>query len=82
MDRKGIDVASLLCTVCSEHVESVDHLFFRCGMARDLWALLARWCDLDILEVSNIVEWLSWLNASQVTKKARLILEEVATTMM
>ena len=36
MDRKGIEVASLLCPVCNEHVESVDHLFFLCEMARDL----------------------------------------------
>nr|GEY72631.1 hypothetical protein [Tanacetum cinerariifolium] len=42
MDRKGIDVAFLLCPVCCERVENVNHLFFSCGMSRDLWARLAR----------------------------------------
>ncbi|GKC95059.1 RNA-directed DNA polymerase, eukaryota, reverse transcriptase zinc-binding domain protein [Tanacetum coccineum] len=82
MDRKGIDVDSLLCPVCREHVESVNHLFFSCGMARDLWVLLARWCDLDILELYNIAEWLLWIDDCQVSKKARLILEGVVAMMM
>ncbi|GJV40292.1 RNA-directed DNA polymerase, eukaryota [Tanacetum coccineum] len=56
MDRKGIDVASLLCPVCSEHVESVDHLFFTCEIARDIWVRLARWCHLVIPDVPNITE--------------------------
>ncbi|GKB88583.1 RNA-directed DNA polymerase, eukaryota, reverse transcriptase zinc-binding domain protein [Tanacetum coccineum] len=36
IDKKGIDVASLLCPICNAHVENVDHLFFSCGMAHDL----------------------------------------------
>nr|GFA00947.1 RNA-directed DNA polymerase, eukaryota [Tanacetum cinerariifolium] len=82
MDRKGIDVDSLLCPVCREHVESVNHIFFSCWMARDLWVLLARWCDLDIPELHNIVEWLSWVDDCQVSKKARLILEGIVATMI
>ncbi|GJR88342.1 RNA-directed DNA polymerase, eukaryota, reverse transcriptase zinc-binding domain protein [Tanacetum coccineum] len=38
----GIDVDSLLCPICNEDVETVNHLFFSCDMAKDLWALLAR----------------------------------------
>nr|GEW29263.1 hypothetical protein [Tanacetum cinerariifolium] len=82
LDRKGIDVASLLCPVCSEHIESVDHLFFSCGMTRDIWVLLARWCHLDFLKFSNIVEWFLWLNDCQVSKTARLILEGVVAAML
>ncbi|GJU48092.1 RNA-directed DNA polymerase, eukaryota, reverse transcriptase zinc-binding domain protein [Tanacetum coccineum] len=82
MDRKSIEVASLLCPVCNKHVESVDHLFFLCGMTRDIWGLLARWCDLDILKVYNIAEWFRWLDVAHVSKNARLILEGVATMMM
>ncbi|GKD73221.1 RNA-directed DNA polymerase, eukaryota, reverse transcriptase zinc-binding domain protein [Tanacetum coccineum] len=28
MERKGIDIDSLLCPMCGDHVENVDHLFF------------------------------------------------------
>ncbi|GJY14799.1 RNA-directed DNA polymerase, eukaryota, reverse transcriptase zinc-binding domain protein [Tanacetum coccineum] len=82
MDRKGIDVDSLICPICNEHVENVDHLFFSCEMAHDLWGLLARWCTLDIPEVSNITEWFSWLDDAHVSKSARIILEGIASTIM
>nr|GFB85271.1 reverse transcriptase zinc-binding domain-containing protein [Tanacetum cinerariifolium] len=71
-DRKGIDVDSLLCLICKAHVENVDHLFFSCEMAHDLWGLLARWCNLDTPEVSNITEWFSWLDDAHVSKSARV----------
>ncbi|GJR98227.1 RNA-directed DNA polymerase, eukaryota, reverse transcriptase zinc-binding domain protein [Tanacetum coccineum] len=82
MDRKGIDVDSLLCLICKAHVENVDHLFFSCEMAHDLWGLMARWCNLDIPEVSNITEWFSWLDDAHVSKSARVILEGIASTML
>ena len=65
MDRKGIDVGSLLCLVRSDYVENINHLFFSCGMTHDLWALLAIWCDLNIPVVPNIAEWLLWLDVFQ-----------------
>ncbi|GKD91750.1 RNA-directed DNA polymerase, eukaryota, reverse transcriptase zinc-binding domain protein [Tanacetum coccineum] len=71
----GIDVDSLLCPVCNTHVETNDHLFFSCEMAQDLWGLLARWCALDIPEVSNIAEWFSWLDVAHVSKMLGSILK-------
>nr|GEW31295.1 zinc finger, CCHC-type [Tanacetum cinerariifolium] len=82
LDKKGIDVDSLLCPVCNAHVETIDHLFFSCEMEHDLWGLLARWCALDIPEVSNVVEWFSWLDTAHVSKSARITLEGIASTMM
>nr|GEU56417.1 RNA-directed DNA polymerase, eukaryota [Tanacetum cinerariifolium] len=82
MDRKGIDVASFLCPVCCEYIENANHLFFSCGVSRDLWARLTRWCDLNIPEVYNLSEWMSWLDACQVMKKARLSLEGIAASML
>ncbi|GJX58573.1 RNA-directed DNA polymerase, eukaryota [Tanacetum coccineum] len=82
MDKKGIDVNSLLCPICNAHIESVDHLFFSCDLARDLWGLLSRWCCLDIPEVPNIVEWFSWLDSAKVSKHARSIIEGIVSTML
>ncbi|GKA00908.1 RNA-directed DNA polymerase, eukaryota, reverse transcriptase zinc-binding domain protein [Tanacetum coccineum] len=62
---------------------SLDKLATLVNMDRkDLWARLARWCDLNILEISNLLEWISWLDACQVTKKARFILEGIADSML
>ncbi|GKG24134.1 RNA-directed DNA polymerase, eukaryota, reverse transcriptase zinc-binding domain protein, partial [Tanacetum coccineum] len=40
LDRRGIDVHSALCLVCLD-VQTVNHLFFTCGLASQLWAMMA-----------------------------------------
>ncbi|GKB68686.1 RNA-directed DNA polymerase, eukaryota, reverse transcriptase zinc-binding domain protein [Tanacetum coccineum] len=42
LEKKGIDVDSLLCPICNDDVETVNHIFLSCDMAKDLCALLAR----------------------------------------
>ncbi|GJZ52472.1 RNA-directed DNA polymerase, eukaryota, reverse transcriptase zinc-binding domain protein [Tanacetum coccineum] len=54
--KKGIEVDSLLCPICHEDVETANHIFFNCDMAKDLWALLARWWELHIPFCENISE--------------------------
>nr|GFA21830.1 RNA-directed DNA polymerase, eukaryota, reverse transcriptase zinc-binding domain protein [Tanacetum cinerariifolium] len=56
LDRKGIDIGSILCPNCLEDIKTVNHIFFNCGMAQDLWALLAKWWELDIPLCANITE--------------------------
>nr|GEW01467.1 40S ribosomal protein S7-like [Tanacetum cinerariifolium] len=48
LDRKCIEVDSLLCLICHEDVETVNHIFFTCDLAKVLWALLAKWWELDV----------------------------------
>ncbi|GKB84492.1 RNA-directed DNA polymerase, eukaryota, reverse transcriptase zinc-binding domain protein [Tanacetum coccineum] len=42
-DKRGIEVDSLLCPTCYLDVETINHIFFNCEMAKYLWALLAKW---------------------------------------
>ncbi|GJV35623.1 RNA-directed DNA polymerase, eukaryota [Tanacetum coccineum] len=76
LDRKGIDVDSLLCLIFHEDVETVNHIFFSCEMAKDLWSLLARSWELDIPYYANITEWFSWLDSLSITLYALLFLED------
>ncbi|GJX51872.1 RNA-directed DNA polymerase, eukaryota, reverse transcriptase zinc-binding domain protein [Tanacetum coccineum] len=71
LDRKGIDADSFLCPTCQDDVETVNHIFFNCDLAKRLWALLARWWDLDFPFCENISEWHSWLDSSSLSIKAR-----------
>nr|GEZ44607.1 hypothetical protein [Tanacetum cinerariifolium] len=43
LDRRNIEVDSLLCPSCFKDVETINHTFFNCSLAKDLWALLAKW---------------------------------------
>ena len=82
LDRKGIDVGSTLCPICQADVETVNHVFFSCDMALDLWAMLAWWWELDIPVCANIMEWFEWLGSLQVSNKVKSIIEGVGRTLM
>nr|GEZ10500.1 RNA-directed DNA polymerase, eukaryota [Tanacetum cinerariifolium] len=82
LDRMGIDVDSLLCPICHEDVETVNHLFFSCEVAKDLWGLLAKWWELDVPFCANIFEWLSWLDSAPIPAKARPLLDGVGGVLM
>nr|GEW51620.1 RNA-directed DNA polymerase, eukaryota [Tanacetum cinerariifolium] len=60
LDKKGIDVDLILCPICNDDVETFNHLFFSCDMAKDLWSLLVRWWELDIPFCLNISDWQIW----------------------
>ncbi|GJZ65216.1 hypothetical protein Tco_0621912 [Tanacetum coccineum] len=70
-------VDSILCPTCLDDFETVNHSFFNCGMAKDLWSLLAKWWELDIPVCGNIAEWYDWLGSLHVPSKVRLFLEGV-----
>ncbi|GJW07652.1 RNA-directed DNA polymerase, eukaryota, reverse transcriptase zinc-binding domain protein [Tanacetum coccineum] len=69
LDRKGIDVGSILCPICMDDVKTVNHIFFSCNMAKDLWALFANWWELDIPVCANISEWFKWIDALHISNK-------------
>ncbi|GJW73644.1 RNA-directed DNA polymerase, eukaryota, reverse transcriptase zinc-binding domain protein [Tanacetum coccineum] len=75
LDRRGIDVPSILCPICHEDVETVNHTFFTCEVASNLWSLLAKWWEVDIPFCANIEDGFSWLDISSFSKKVRIFLE-------
>nr|GEV76944.1 reverse transcriptase domain, reverse transcriptase zinc-binding domain protein [Tanacetum cinerariifolium] len=82
MDRRGIDIGSVLCPDCDRDVETTNHLFFSCEMAVDLWVLVARWWELDILITSFVLEWVTWIDTARLPRKVRNCLDAIALTLM
>nr|GEZ02084.1 RNA-directed DNA polymerase, eukaryota [Tanacetum cinerariifolium] len=37
ISRRGLDIPSILCPICGIAAESTTHVFFQCGMAKDLF---------------------------------------------
>ncbi|GKD43326.1 RNA-directed DNA polymerase, eukaryota, reverse transcriptase zinc-binding domain protein [Tanacetum coccineum] len=52
--NSGIEVNSILCGVCDKCMESTDHLFFGCELAKELMVEVGRW---DCLEVVFLTLW-------------------------
>ncbi|GKA84831.1 RNA-directed DNA polymerase, eukaryota, reverse transcriptase zinc-binding domain protein [Tanacetum coccineum] len=60
LSSRGLDIDSILCPVCSEHVESNSHAFFSCSAASNIWRLVHGWCELKIPTLSSCDEWDIW----------------------
>lgn len=43
---RGIDISSLLCPICSDDCESIDHTLLRCKVVRRVWRTVAKWCGV------------------------------------
>nr|GEY90329.1 RNA-directed DNA polymerase, eukaryota, reverse transcriptase zinc-binding domain protein [Tanacetum cinerariifolium] len=82
LDRRDIDVGSILCPICMEDVETANHIFLSCNMAKDLWSLFAKWWEIDILVCANISEWFVWLDDLAVSNKVRSFIDGVGDYLM
>nr|GFB08105.1 reverse transcriptase domain, reverse transcriptase zinc-binding domain protein [Tanacetum cinerariifolium] len=49
LSLRGLDIPSIVCSMCNDVVEAFDHVFFGCDLACDVWHLVRRWTNLDIL---------------------------------
>ncbi|GKC28992.1 RNA-directed DNA polymerase, eukaryota, reverse transcriptase zinc-binding domain protein [Tanacetum coccineum] len=68
LSSRGLDIDSILCPVCSEHVESNSHAFFSCSAASNIWRLVRGWCDLKIPTLSSCDEWDIWYTSWKASK--------------
>nr|GEW02237.1 hypothetical protein [Tanacetum cinerariifolium] len=71
LSSRGLDLDSILCSVCNEVIESNSHLFFSCVAASNIWRLIRGWCDLKTPMLSSCDDWVSWFSswtASRVEK--------------
>ncbi|GJS80882.1 RNA-directed DNA polymerase, eukaryota, reverse transcriptase zinc-binding domain protein [Tanacetum coccineum] len=82
LDMRGFDVDSILCPICLGDLKMVNHSFFNCVLAKDLWHLLAKWWEMDIPVCGNFADWFHWLDSLHVPIKVWLVLEGVGGTLM
>ncbi|GKA14104.1 RNA-directed DNA polymerase, eukaryota [Tanacetum coccineum] len=77
LSRRDLDIQSNLCANCNKEVESTNHVFFACSMARDLYHKIASWWDINYSEFSSYEEWLEWLLNMRIQYDRKKILEGV-----
>nr|GEV78578.1 RNA-directed DNA polymerase, eukaryota, reverse transcriptase zinc-binding domain protein [Tanacetum cinerariifolium] len=62
LSKHGIDIESILCPICNSNVESLDHMFFSCEVASQLWRMVRIWCNIMDLSTPSYSEWPSWID--------------------
>nr|GEW74205.1 hypothetical protein [Tanacetum cinerariifolium] len=71
LSLRGLDISSIVCSMCNDVVEAVDHVFFGCDLACDVWHLVRRWTNLDMPSFSSwfdCFQWFEYWRASRYVK--------------
>ena len=58
----------------------MDHLFFGCPVAVDVWILVLRWLQVQPVDVRGIGTLFEWIDSSNLNDKKRKVLEAVVDT--
>ncbi|GJV44463.1 reverse transcriptase domain, reverse transcriptase zinc-binding domain protein [Tanacetum coccineum] len=59
IDKRGIDIHSILCPFCEEQIEDEDHIFALCPFSSNIWDLIRKWRSLDVIPLDttlNVLE--------------------------
>ncbi|GJW01191.1 RNA-directed DNA polymerase, eukaryota [Tanacetum coccineum] len=60
LSHRGVVMETVNCPTCGNCEEDVQHIFFRCDLARDVLRGLCRWWELDWNIWSSFSSWNSW----------------------
>ncbi|XP_058755187.1 uncharacterized protein LOC131628372 isoform X2 [Vicia villosa] len=71
--RRGVSIVSnSFCVHCCTEDESLIHLFFKCFVAKQVWGVIANWCEMKILNNDygwkNLLFWCGLFKGEKVKK--------------
>ena len=59
--KRGVTIATPICSYCGNEDEDVTHVLWRCSMAKTVWLWVFKWCDIPIPDVHDVSEILSFV---------------------
>ncbi|GJZ65074.1 RNA-directed DNA polymerase, eukaryota [Tanacetum coccineum] len=77
ISRRGIDIDSISCVNCDSGVETTNHLFFTCDMAKQVSQLIARWWDVPFIDIDSYGNWRTWIDNIRLPNMNKNMLEGV-----
>ncbi|XP_071727014.1 uncharacterized protein [Rutidosis leptorrhynchoides] len=57
---RGLEINSITCPVCSQNLETRDHIFFVCEVASQIWVKIRRWVDCNMPVFNSWSDWILW----------------------
>nr|GEX74375.1 phospholipase-like protein [Tanacetum cinerariifolium] len=73
LDKKGIDLDTLLCPGCDNVVESLDHCLVLCENVINVWDMIFAWWGVGLTDVFTVKELLCHKGKSSMGKESRLL---------
>ncbi|KAL4571402.1 hypothetical protein LXL04_018161 [Taraxacum kok-saghyz] len=77
LSQRGLELNSLLCPICGEKVEDMEHLFFTCSFASEITDKVVRCWGLSTFSFPSLQGWKGWLDGVRLRKKLKEVLEGV-----
>ncbi|XP_071712374.1 uncharacterized protein [Rutidosis leptorrhynchoides] len=63
LDKRGIDLDSILCPLCSNNTETVDHTLLECTKVKELWLLFFKWWNSSNANLSSLEQIFDYTSA-------------------
>ncbi|XP_071709071.1 uncharacterized protein [Rutidosis leptorrhynchoides] len=70
--KRGMEIDDIGCITCNCLMKMVDHIFFECPLALDLWSKIRGWVDLNIPISPSWASWFDWYNNMRLTADAKI----------
>ncbi|PWA43590.1 reverse transcriptase zinc-binding domain-containing protein [Artemisia annua] len=74
LDTRGIDLHSTRCPLCDEALETAQHLFVECMVAKDIWIMIKKWWGLGKYprQLHDLLSWSHLVPLETLNKMIRL----------
>ena len=56
LDTRGVDLDSIRCPICDNGIESEEHIFVMCNVAREAWKNILLWWKIDNTSINNLYD--------------------------
>ncbi|GKD60969.1 RNA-directed DNA polymerase, eukaryota [Tanacetum coccineum] len=74
---RGIDIPNIMCPICNSSMESTNHLFFSCTLAKDLLKKVTLMCEPRYVDIHSYGDWLDWLKSLKLQNRVKDLFEAV-----
>ncbi|KAJ0442970.1 putative RNA-directed DNA polymerase [Helianthus annuus] len=58
--RMNVGDGQVICKICEQHPEDIDHLFVSCDLAQQVWNYISAWCKISSIYAFRAKDLLDW----------------------
>ena len=82
LSEMGMDMHEMVCPVCRNSEESINHLFLNCPWAEKCWKLISEWLKTQIQTASSIEDLFVWVDMDRGKEMRRRVLEVIICSVL
>ncbi|GJS31784.1 RNA-directed DNA polymerase, eukaryota, reverse transcriptase zinc-binding domain protein [Tanacetum coccineum] len=77
LDKKGIDIPNILCLMCDETVDTIDHALVLCNKSMRIWSNFFEWWDYGFADSFTTTDMLRHEGGNLVSSNIKVLWEAV-----